>query len=267
MEHTTLHLLYSRFWSKVLYDMDILRDKEPYSKRTSHGMILGENGEKMSKSRGNVVNPDDIVREYGADTMRLYEMFIGDFEKSAPWNPQSIKGCKRFLDRFAALTDLAKGSGVTEALDRPMHKMLKKVTSDIDDMKFNTAIAAMMAFINEVYEVGTLTRDELSTFATVLSPFAPHLAEEVWEKMGHTDLVSLAAWPKYDDSKTKDDTVAVPVQINGKTRSVISLPAGFDKETALKAAKTDEKIAAALADKTLVKEIVVPGKIINLVVR
>ncbi len=267
MEHTTLHLLYSRFWSKVLYDIGVLAEKEPYLKRTSHGMILGENGEKMSKSRGNVVNPDDIVNEYGADTMRLYEMFIGDFEKSAPWNPQSIKGCKRFLDRFAGLVDLAKGQGVTDALDRSMHKMIKKVTGDIDSMKFNTAIAAMMSFLNEVYEVGTLTRDELATFAKVLAPFAPHLAEEVYELMGNKSLVSLAAWPSYDEAKTVDDTVELPVQVNGKMRGLVAVPAGADKGTVLAAAKADEKVAPALAGKTIVKEIVVPGKIINFVVR
>ena len=267
MEHTTLHLLYSRFWAKVLYDIGVLSEKEPYLKRTSHGMILGENGEKMSKSRGNVVNPDDIVNEYGADTMRMYEMFIGDFEKSAPWNPQSIKGCKRFLDRFASLVDLAKGSGTTDKLDRSMHKLIKKVTSDIDEMKFNTAIAAMMAFQNEVYDLGCITRDELSVFAKLLAPFAPHLAEEVWEQMGNSGLVSLAAWPIYDDAKTKDDTVEMPVQINGKVKSTVSLPIGADKETVLAAAKADEKIASAIEGKTIFKEIVVPGKIINIVVR
>ena len=267
MEHTTLHLLYSRFWSKALYDIGVLRDKEPYLKRTSHGMILGENGEKMSKSRGNVVNPDDIVNEYGADTMRLYEMFIGDFEKSAPWNPQSIKGCKRFLDRFAGLVELAKGSGVTERLDRSMHKMIKKVTLDIDDMKFNTAIAAMMSFLNEVYEVGSITCDELALFAKVLSPFAPHLAEEVWERMGNSSLASLAAWPAYDEAKTKDDTVELPVQINGKMKGTVTLAADASRDEILAAVKADEKIAAAIAGKTVIKEIVVPGKIINIVVK
>ncbi len=267
MEHTTLHLLYSRFWSKALYDIGVLRDKEPYLKRTSHGMILGENGEKMSKSRGNVVNPDDIVNEYGADTMRLYEMFIGDFEKSAPWNPQSIKGCKRFLDRFAGLVDMAKGSGTTEKLDRSFHKTIKKVTSDIDEMKFNTAIAAMMSLLNEIYEVGTLTRDELSLFACLLSPFAPHLAEEVWEQMGNTALVSLAAWPSYDEAKTKDDSIDLPVQINGKMKGTVTVPADASKEDVLASVKADERIAAAISGKTIVKEIVVPGKIINIVVK
>ena len=267
MEHTTLHLLYSRFWAKFLYDIDVLKECEPYRKRTSHGMILGENGEKMSKSRGNVVNPDDIVAEYGADTMRLFEMFIGDFEKSAPWNPQSIKGCKRFLERFAALTDIARGKGVTPALEKSFHKTVKKVSEDIEAMKFNTAIAAMMTLINEIFEVGTLTLDELALFARILSPFAPHLAEEVWEFSGGQGLVSLAAWPEFDESKTADDEVAFPIQINGKVRAVVTIPVGAGKDEVLAAAKADPKISAALDGKTVVKEIVVPGKIVNIVVR
>lgn len=267
MEHTTLHLLYSRFWSKFLYDQGVINNKEPYLKRTSHGMILGENGEKMSKSRGNVVNPDDIISEYGADTMRLYEMFIGDFEKSAPWNPQSIKGCKRFLERFAALADMVKGSGTTKELDSKLHKTIKKVTSDIDEMKFNTAIAAMMSFINDVYEHGSLTADELSTFARLICPFAPHLAEEVWESLGHKTLLSLESWPVYDETKTIDATVEVAVQINGKLRSAVILPVDCDKEKALEIAKTDDKVLSAISEKTIVKEIVVPNKIINIVVK
>ncbi len=267
MEHTTLHLLYSRFWAKFLYDIDIVPTKEPYKKRTSHGMILGENGEKMSKSRGNVVNPDDIVRDYGADTMRLYEMFIGDFEKAAPWNPQSIKGCKRFLERFAGLTDLVQGQGSTEKLESSFHKTIKKVSEDIDDMKFNTAIAAMMALINEIYEVGTLTKDELATFAKLLAPFAPHLAEEVYESLGHTDLVSLAKWPEYDERKTVDSTVEIPVQVNGKLRGTVTVEKSAGASACLAVAKADERVASAIEGKTVVKEIVVPGKIINIVVK
>jgi len=267
MEHTTLHLLYSRFWAKFLFDIDVLKEKEPYKKRTSHGMILGENGEKMSKSRGNVVNPDDIVNEYGADTMRLFEMFIGDFEKSAPWNPQSIKGCKRFLERFAGLTDLVKGKGSTPALEKSFHKTIKKVSDDIEAMKFNTAIAAMMSLINEIYDVGLLTSDELAVFARILSPFAPHLAEEIWEYCGGKGLVSLAAWPEYDEGKTADDEVEFPIQINGKVRAVVTIPANAGKDEILARAKADEKIAAALEGKTVVKEIVVPGKIVNIVIR
>ena len=267
MEHTTLHLLYSRFWAKFLFDIDVLACKEPYAKRTSHGMILGENGEKMSKSRGNVVNPDDIVRDYGADTMRLYEMFIGDFEKAAPWNPQSIKGCKRFLERFLDLADIAEGEGVTPALEKAFHKTIKKVTADIDNMKFNTAIAAMMSLVNTITDGGKITKCELATFAKLLSPFAPHVAEEVYEMMGGEGLVSIAPWPTYDESKTVDDTVDFPVQINGKVRAVVAIPAAADKDGILAAVKADEKIAAALEGKTIVKEIVVPGKIVNIVVK
>ncbi len=267
MEHTTLHLLYSRFWSKFLYDINALSCSEPYAKRTSHGMILGENGEKMSKSRGNVVNPDDIINDYGADTMRLYEMFIGDFEQAAPWNPQSIKGCKRFLERFMNLLDMAKGEGVTPELEKHIHKLIKKVTSDIDTMKFNTAIAAMMATINTVYEVGKITKTELRTLATVLAPFAPHVAEEVWETLGGKGLVSLAKWPEYDESKTVDDTIEMPIQVCGKVKTVLMLPAVASKEEILAIVYADEKVKAAIDGKTVVKEIVVPGKIINIVVK
>jgi len=267
MEHTTLHLLYSRFWAKFLYDIDIVPVKEPYAKRTSHGMILGENGEKMSKSRGNVVNPDDIVRDYGADTMRMYEMFIGDFEQAAPWNPQSIKGCKRFLERFLNLTEIANGSGVTPELEKVFNRTVKKVTEDIDSMKFNTAIAAMMALLNTVYEVGKITKDELMTFALILVPFAPHVSEEVYEMLGGKGLASLAAWPKYDESKTADSTLALPVQINGKVKSVINVPVNADKDAVLAMAHADEKVAAAMDGKALVKEIVVPGKIVNIVIK
>ncbi len=267
MEHTTLHLLYSRFWSKFLYNSDVISCPEPYLKRTSHGMILGENGEKMSKSRGNVVNPDDIVRDYGADTMRLYEMFIGDFEKSAPWNPQSIKGCRRFLERFASLTDLVSGKGTTEALKRPMHRMIAKVTSDIDSMKFNTAIAAMMAFTNEVYEVGTITADELSTFTALLSPFAPHIAEEVWSTLGKDGFVSLTEWPTFDPAMLVDDTVEIVLQINGKLRGTVVAPKAASREELLALAYEQSRMKEATEGKTVVKEIVVPGKIVNIVVR
>ncbi len=267
MEHTTLHLLYSRFWSKFLYDIDSVPYVEPYLKRTSHGMILGENGEKMSKSRGNVVNPDDIVRDYGADTMRLYEMFIGDFEQSAPWNTQSIIGCKKFLARFYNLLDICDGEGMTPALEKHIHKLIKKVTADIDTMKFNTAIAAMMGMLNTVYDIGKITKDELSVLAKLLSPFAPHLAEEVYSALGHKELVSLAKWPEYDEAKTVDDTVELPVQINGKVRGRINAPKDASKDDILALVKADETIAAAIDGKTVIKEIVVPGKIINIVVK
>ena len=268
MEHTTLHLLYSRFWAKFLYDIGILSNPEPYAKRTSHGMILGENGEKMSKSRGNVVNPDDIINEYGADTMRLYEMFIGDFEKAAPWSSQSIKGCKRFLDRFAGLSEIASGSGVTENLESAFHKTIKKVTEDIEGLKMNTAIAAMMSLINEIYDNGSLTLDELRTFTLLVCPFAPHLAEEMWhEACGMDTLASLEKWPEYDEAKTVDSTVEVAVQISGKFKGTISLAAGLDKDSALAAVKANEKFAKQIEGKQIVKEIVVPDKLINIVVR
>ena len=267
MEHTTLHLLYSRFWSKFLYDIKALNCPEPYAKRTSHGMILGENGEKMSKSRGNVVNPDDIIRDYGADTMRLYEMFIGDFEQAAPWNPQSIKGCKRFLERFLNLTEMAEGEGTTPELEKHIHKLIKKVTADIDSMKFNTAIAAMMAAVNTIYEIGKITKCELKTLAKVLSPFAPHVAEEVYEMLGGEGLVSIAAWPEYDEAKCVDNVVEMPVQVNGKVRSVISAPKDASKDDILAIVKADEKVASAIDGKQIIKEIVVPGKIINIVVK
>ena len=267
MEHVTLHLLYSRFWAKFLYDMGILSCPEPYLKRTAHGMILGENGEKMSKSRGNVINPDDVVKEFGADALRLYEMFIGDFEKSAPWSQASIRGCKRFLERFAALTDMVRSGEVTPALESSMHKMIKKVTEDIDGMKFNTAIASMMAFLNEVYDQGGLTKRELETFAKLLCPFAPHLCEEVWQQLGHDTLLSLEAWPQYIAEKTVDETVEIALQVNGKFKGTMMLPAGLGKEETLSAAKKDERLIAASAGKTVVKEIVVPNKIVNIVVK
>ena len=267
MEHVTLHLLYSRFWAKFLYDIDVIGCKEPYKKRTAHGMILGENGEKMSKSRGNVVNPDDVIGEFGADTLRLYEMFIGDFEKAAPWNPASIRGCKRFLERVAALTDIASGNGVTPKLESSLHKLIKKVTLDIDAMKFNTAIAAMMAFVNEVYDNGSLTNDELAILVKLLNPFAPHLTEEMWEFMGNTTLVSLEAWPKYDESKTVDDTVKIAVQVNGKLKATIDISKNISKDDAINTAKNEPKVAEFIAGKDIVKEIYVPGKIVNIVIK
>ena len=230
-------------------------------------MILGENGEKMSKSRGNVVNPDDIIRDYGADTMRLYEMFIGDFEQAAPWNPQSIKGCKRFLERFYNLLDIVEGEGFTPELEKHIHKLIKKVTSDIDSMKFNTAIASMMATLNTIYDNGRITRDELTVMAKLLSPFAPHLAEEIYSALGYNTLISLEKWPEYDESKTIDDTIETPVQINGKVRSVVSISANATKDEIISIAKADEKIKSAIEGKSIIKEIVVPGKIINIVVK
>ena len=267
MEHVTLHLLYSRFWAKFLYDIDIISCKEPYKKRTAHGMILGENGEKMSKSRGNVVNPDDVIGEFGADTLRLYEMFIGDFEKAAPWNPASIRGCKRFLDRVSSLPEILDGTGYSQKLEASIHKLIKKVTFDIDNMKFNTAIAAMMAFINEVYEYGKITKDELETFIKLLNPFAPHLTEEMWENLGNTGFVSIVKWPEFDEAKTVDNAVEIAVQINGKLRTTMTISKEISKDEAISLVKNDPKVSEALTGKTIIKEIFVPGKIVNIVVK
>ena len=268
MEHTTLHLLYSRFWHKFLYDIGVVSCPEPYAKRTSHGMILGENGEKMSKSRGNVVNPDDIVKEYGADTMRLYEMFIGDFEKSAPWNTSSIKGCKRFLERIWGLQDvLTDGEGYSKELETSFHKTIKKVSEDIEEMKFNTAIAAMMSLLNEITDKGSITRGEFKTFLLLLNPFAPHIAEELWEVCGFGGMITDQKWPSYDEAKCKDASVEIAVQVNGKVKARVVIPADCSNQDAIAAAKANESIAAAIAGKTVVKEICVPGKLVNIVVK
>lgn len=267
MEHVTLHLLYSRFWAKFLYDIGVLKCPEPYLKRTAHGMILGEDGQKMSKSRGNVINPDDVVKEYGADTLRLYEMFIGDFEKSAPWSPSAIRGCKRFLERVAGLPEIVSGSGVTAELESAFHKTVKKVSLDIEDMKFNTAIAAMMTLLNDIYNHGSLTSGELNVFIRILCPFVPHLCEELWESIGEKPFASLAPWPEYDEAKTVEDTVEIAVQICGKLRSTITLSKTAEATDAIAAAKADPKVAAVLEGKTVVKEIYVPGKIVNIVAR
>jgi len=267
MEHVTLHLLYSRFWAKFLYDIGVISCKEPYKKRTAHGMILGENGEKMSKSRGNVINPDDVVHELGADTLRLYEMFIGDFEKAAPWSESSIKGCARFLDRVGGMTELVKGEGSTPALEKSFHKTIKKVTDDINEMKFNTAIAALMSLANEIYSAGSLTSDELKTFITLLNPFAPHLTEEMWHSLGETSLLSISKWPEFDEAKTVDDTVTIAVQICGKTRATINVPNGADEDTVKAAALSDARVKQFTDGKTIIKLIYVKNKIFNIVVK
>ena len=267
MEHVTLHLLYSRFWAKFLYDIGVLKCKEPYLKRTAHGMILGEDGEKMSKSRGNVVNPDDVVKQYGTDTMRLYVMFIGDFEKAATWMPQSIRGCRRFVERFAGLDDILADKPQTPEFETKLHKLVKKVSDDIEAMKYNTAIAAMMTYLNDVYDRGFIRRDELSVLTRLLCPFAPHVAEEMWERLGGKGFASLAEWPTYEEAKTVDATAELAVTVNGKVRGTIVVPVGASKEELLTAAKADTRVAASLEGKTIVKEIVVPGKIVNLVVK
>ena len=267
MEHTTLHLLYSRFWHKFLYDIGVVPTKEPYAKRTSHGMILGENGEKMSKSRGNVVNPDEIVDTYGADTMRLYEMFIGDFEKAAPWSPKSIKGCRRFLERVWALSDKVQdGDTYSEQHEVLMNRTIKKVGEDADNLKANTAIAALMTMLNEFYDKG-VNKAEYKTFLALLNPFAPHITEELWQQLGETGLLSVAPWPTYDEAKTVESTVELAVQVNGKLKCTIKLAVDADKQTAIDTALAEEKVQHAIEGKQIVKQIVVPGKIVNLVVK
>ena len=267
MEHTTLHLLYSRFWHKFLYDIGVVPTKEPYAKRTSHGMILGENGEKMSKSRGNVVNPDEIVDTYGADTMRLYEMFIGDFEKAAPWSPKSIKGCRRFLERVWSLAEKVQdGDEYSKEHEALMHRTIKKVGEDADNLKANTAIAALMTMLNEFYDKG-VNKAEYKTFLALLNPFAPHITEELWQQLGETGLLSVAPWPAYDEAKTVESTVEMAVQVNGKLKGTIKLAADADKQAAIDAALAEEKVQHAIEGKQIVKQIVVPGKIVNLVVK
>ncbi|MEG0570656.1 MAG: leucine--tRNA ligase [Oscillospiraceae bacterium] len=268
MEHTTLHLLYSRFWHKFLYDIGVVSCKEPYAKRTSHGMILGENGEKMSKSRGNVVNPDDIICEYGADTMRLYEMFIGDFEKSAPWSKTSIKGCKRFLERIWNLQDmLIDGDTYRKELEVGINKTIKKVSDDIESLKFNTAIAAMMALLNDIYDVKSINRAELKALLIMLNPFAPHITEEIYQNAHFEGLLSKQEWVSFDPDKCKDDTSIIVVQINGKIKTKLVLPTDITKEKAVALAKEDVKIIEALQGFTIVKEIYVPGKLVNIVIK
>ena len=268
MEHTTLHLLYSRFWHKFLYDIGVVSCKEPYAKRTSHGMILGENGEKMSKSRGNVVNPDDVVAQYGADTLRMYEMFIGDFEKTAPWNTSSIKGSKRFLERVAALTDMmTPEEGYSSELEGSFHKMIKKVSEDIEGLKCNTAIAAMMSVLNEIYDKGSVTRGELMTFITLLNPFAPHLTEEINEVLGNKEMLARAKWPEYDPAKCVDAAVEIAVQVSGKIKARLMIPTDSTEEAVKALVMADANVQAALAGKTVIKEIYVKGKLYNIVAK
>ncbi|MEF2884642.1 MAG: leucine--tRNA ligase, partial [Ruminococcus sp.] len=269
MEHTTLHLLYSRFWHKFLYDIGVVPTSEPYAKRTSHGMILGENGEKMSKSRGNVVNPDDIVNEYGADTMRLYEMFIGDFEKAAPWSQASIRGCRRFVERYWNLQNiLIDGDTIRPELEVSFHKAIKKVGEDIENIKFNTAIAALMALINDISNVKSINKEELRVFSILLNPFAPHVTEEVYEacKLGE-GILAEAAWPAYDESKCIDESIEIVVQVNGKIKAKLNVPVDATKDEMLTLAKAESKVLAAIEGKTLIKEIAVPKKLVNLVIK
>ena len=269
MEHTTLHLLYSRFWHKFLYDIGVVNTPEPYAKRTSHGMILGEHGEKMSKSRGNVVNPDEIVDEYGADTLRLYEMFIGDFEKAAPWSQSSIRGCRRFIERYYNLqTILNNADGIRPELESSFHKAIKKVGDDIENIKFNTAIATLMALINDITATGAITKEELRIFTILLNPFAPHVTEEVFEmcKLGD-GIVAEQKWPEYDEAKCKDETIEIVVQVNGKIKTKLNIPVESEKNAVLDMAKADANVAKAIENMNIIKEIYVPNKLVNLVVK
>ena len=268
MEHTTLHLLYSRFWHKFLYDIGVVPTKEPYQKRTSHGMILGSNGEKMSKSRGNVVNPDEVVDAYGADTMRLYEMFIGDFEKAVPWSENGVKGCRRFLERVWKLQEMmTEDEGISSDMETWIHKTIKKVSLDDENLKFNTAIAAMMALVNEFYAKGSITRGEMRILLLLLNPDAPHITEEMWENCGFSGRLYQQPWPDWDESKTVEDMITIAVQISGKAKGTLSIPKDADQAAAMAAFHADERLMNQIAGKTVVKEIYVPGRIVNVVVR
>ena len=267
MEHVTRHMIYSRFWHAFLYDIGAVSTPEPYAKRTAQGLILGPDGDKMSKSKGNVVDPNDVVDDYGADVLRVYILFMGDYGSAAPWSDSSMRGCKRFLDRVAELTNMAKGNGATPKLEVAFNKTIKKVTDDIEDMKFNTAIAAMMSLVNDIYEAGTLTVDELKSLVGILCPFAPHLCEEIWSELGESKLLSVSPWPEYDEAKTVDSVVEIGVQVNGKFRGTVSVPSAASKEEIAAIVRADSKIAALIEGKTIVKEIVVPGKIANIIVK
>ena len=267
MEHVTRHMIYSRFWHHFLYDMGIVNTPEPYAKRSAQGMILGSDGDKMSKSKGNVVDPLDIVDEYGADALRTYVLFMGDYGAAAPWNDSSVRGCKRFLERVAGLTDIMTDEPASKDMEVKIHKAIKKVSSDIEAMKFNTAIACLMTLINEIYAVGKISKDDLVIFIKLLCPFAPHLCEEIWETIGGEGLLSLSKWPEYEESKTVEDSIEIGVQVNGKVRGTIVIPNGCAKEEALELAKKDERVASFLEGKTLVKEIYVPNKIVNFVAK
>ena len=268
MEHTTLHLLYSRFWHKFLFDIGVVPTKEPYQKRTSHGMILGENGEKMSKSRGNVVNPDDVVNEVGADTFRTYEMFLGAFDQSTPWSQQGLKGCYKFIEKVWNLQNIVTDDeGYSPELEKAMHKTIKKVGDDFERMKFNTAIATMMSFLNDVSKKGSITKGEFKTFITLLNPVAPHVTEELWQMLGGEGLLSLAPWPAYDEDKTVDDEIEIVVQINGKIRDKMNVPADIDRAGLEAVAMESERIRELTEGKTIVKVIAVPGKLVNIVVK
>ncbi|MCQ2471936.1 MAG: leucine--tRNA ligase [Clostridia bacterium] len=268
MEHVTRHMIYSRFWHKFLYDIGIVPNDEPYAKRTAQGLILGPDGDKMSKSKGNVVDPNDVVDELGADVLRTYVLFMGDYEKAAPWSQSSVKGCKRFIDRVWALQDiLTDGDSFSKELESDFHKTIKKVSEDIENMKFNTAIAAMMALLNKIYEKGAINKAELKAFVTILNPFAPHVTEEIWEQQAFGGMLANGNWVDYDESKCVDDTIEIVAQINGKVRSKLVIPADLQQADVIALAKEDAKIAEAINGKTVVKEIYVKGRLVNIVVR
>ncbi|MBQ2378175.1 MAG: leucine--tRNA ligase [Clostridia bacterium] len=267
MEHVTRHMIYSRFWHKFLYDIGEVPTSEPYAKRTAQGLILGPDGVKMSKSRGNVIDPNDVTAEVGADTLRTYILFMGEYGSAAPWSETSVKGCKRFLEKIVDFRDMAKGEGVTPALESAIHKTIKKVTNDIEELKFNTAIAALMSLANDISAAGALTVDEYKTVLKLLCPIAPHICEEMWESVGGEGFCSMAAWPEYCEEKTVDSSVEIAVQVNGKLRATIMLPRDMAKEDAIAAAKADEKVKPFVEGKTIIKEIAVPNKIVNIVVK
>ena len=267
MEHTTLHLLYSRFWHKFLYDLGVVPTKEPYMKRTSHGMILGEDHQKMSKSRGNVVNPDDIIRDYGADTLRTYEMFIGDFSSTAIWSDEGVRGCRKYLERVYNMIDLVEdGDQYSKDLEVSIHQTIKKVTEDYENLKFNTAVASLMSLSNDMRAAGKITKADFKTYITLLNPVAPHLTEELWEMAGFEGKLNQTSWPTYDEKKLVKDEFEMPVQINGKVRGKVIMPIDANKDDAIEAAKNDSNIANHIADKEIRKIIYVPGKILNIVV-
>ncbi len=268
MEHTTLHLLYSRFWHKFLYDIGVVPTKEPYMRRTSHGMILGENNEKMSKSRGNVVNPDEVVNEFGADAFRTYEMFIGAFDQSTPWSQQGLRGCYKFMERVWNLQDmLTENEEISPEMEKLSHKTIKKVGEDYERMKFNTGIAALMSLVNEFYRLGRVTKGELRILITLLNPVAPHMTEELWEKYGTGGFLSLAPWPVYDEEKTKDDEVEIVLQINGKVRDKMMVAAGLDRDALQEFVMQSDSAKRLIGEKTVVKVIAVPQKLVNIVVK
>jgi leucyl-tRNA synthetase len=267
MEHVTRHMIYSRFWHKFLYDMGLVPTEEPYAKRTAQGLILGPDGDKMSKSKGNVVDPNDTVDRYGADVLRVYILFMGDYASAAPWSESSVKGCKRFLERVADLPSMVKGSGVTDGMEALFHKTVKKVTTDIEELKFNTAVASLMTLLNEIESKGSITPEELSVYVRLLSPFAPHLCEEIWENMGGSGMIAVAQWPEYDEAKTVDASVEIAVQFNGKVRGKIVVAKDADKETVFAQVRADAQFASCFDGKTVVKEIYVPAKIVNIVVK